>query len=133
MAYWGGEGVFVPPSPLWKGENNVLVRRCRSFFLCAIENTQKVPKALLLLSTPKKYFFVRVKCDFIIFPGKFFLYVLQGSGGATYGDPALMMVVKDSVRKRRVKVNSNDSYQEVEVQLICVGEGDILEENYVGG
>ena len=33
--------------------------------------------SLLLLSTPKKYFFVRVKCEFIIFPGKFFWYVLQ--------------------------------------------------------
>ena len=41
-----------------------------------IEYTQKVQK-ILLLSTPKQYFFVRVKCKFIIFPGKFFLYVLQ--------------------------------------------------------
>ena len=40
-----------------------------------IDYTQKVLE-VLLLSTPKKYFFVRVKCDFIIFAGKFFLYVL---------------------------------------------------------
>ena len=33
-------------------------------------------KVLLLLSTTNKYFFVRVKCEFITFPGKFFLYVL---------------------------------------------------------
>ena len=29
-----------------------------------------------------------------------------------------MIVVEDSVRNRRVKVNSNDSYQEVEVQFV---------------
>ena len=29
-----------------------------------------------------------------------------------------MIVVKDGVRKRRLKVNSNDSYQEVEVQFV---------------
>ena len=29
-----------------------------------------------------------------------------------------MIVVKDYVRKRRVKVNSNDSYQEVDVQFV---------------
>ena len=29
-----------------------------------------------------------------------------------------MIVVKDGVRKRRVKVNSNDSYPEVEVQFV---------------
>ena len=29
-----------------------------------------------------------------------------------------MIVVKDGVRKRRVTVNSNDSYQEVEVQFV---------------
>ena len=38
--------------------------------------TQNVPK-VLLLSTPKKYFFVRVKCEFIIFPGEIFLYYKQ--------------------------------------------------------
>ena len=27
--------------------------------------------------TPKKYIFVRVKCEFIIFLGKIFLYVIQ--------------------------------------------------------
>ena len=43
--------------------------------------------------------------------------VLQGSGGAAFGGPALMIVV-DGVRKRRVKVNSNDSYQEVGVQFV---------------
>ena len=41
-----------------------------------VEYTQNVLK-LLLLSTPKKYFFVQVKCEFIIFPGEFFLYYKQ--------------------------------------------------------
>ena len=41
-----------------------------------IEYTQKVLK-VLQLSTPKKYFFVRVKCELLIFPGMFFLYGLQ--------------------------------------------------------
>ena len=40
-----------------------------------IEYAQKVLK-LLLLSKPKKYS-VRVICEFIIFPGKFFLYRVQ--------------------------------------------------------
>ena len=43
---------------------------------------------------------------------------IQGPGGAARGGPALMIVVKDGVRKRRVKVNRNDSYQEVEVQFV---------------
>ena len=29
-----------------------------------------------------------------------------------------MIVVKGGVRKRRVKVNSNDSYQEIDVQIV---------------
>ena len=44
--------------------------------------------------------------------------VLQGSGGAAFVGPTLMIVVKDGVRKRRVKVNSNDSYPEVEVKFV---------------
>ena len=44
--------------------------------------------------------------------------MIQGSGGAAFGAPALMIVVEDGVRKRRVKENSNDSYQEVEVQFL---------------
>ena len=47
-----------------------------------------------------------------------FLCTKQRSSGAAFGGPALMIVVKDGVRKRRVKVNSNDSYQEVEVQFV---------------
>ena len=41
-----------------------------------VEYTQKVLK-VLLLSTPKKHFFVRVKCEIIILPDKFFLYYKQ--------------------------------------------------------
>ena len=41
-----------------------------------VEYTQNVLK-VLLLSTPKKYFLMRVKCEFIIFPGEFFLYYKQ--------------------------------------------------------
>ena len=53
-----------------------------------------------------------------------------------------MIVVKDGVKKRRAKVNSNDSYQEVGAQFVSekmifwkryVGEDGILEDNYVGG
>ena len=38
-----------------------------------IEYTQKVLKVLLL----KVHIFVRVKCEFIFFPGKFFMYYKQ--------------------------------------------------------
>ena len=41
-----------------------------------IEYTEKV-LIILLMSKLKKYFFVRVECKFIVFPGKYFLYVLQ--------------------------------------------------------
>ena len=33
VAYRGGDGVFILPSPLWKGENTFLLRRCRIFLL----------------------------------------------------------------------------------------------------
>ena len=43
-----------------------------------IEYSPKKVLKVLLLNTPRQYFFfVRVKCEFIIFPGKFFLYVFQ--------------------------------------------------------
>ena len=43
-----------------------------------------------------------------------------------------MIDFKETVRKRRVKANSNDSYQEVDVQFVS-GKVNILEETYVVG
>ena len=42
-------------------------------------------KKVLLLSTPKKYFFVRVKCEFFILPDKFFLVCITKKNGHRVG------------------------------------------------
>ena len=45
-------------------------------------------------------------------------YDIQGSGGAAFGGHTLMIVFNNTVKKRRVKVKSNDFYQEVDVQFV---------------
>ena len=55
--------------------SQVQIGRGRVFIEC----TQKVLK-ILLLGTPKKYFFVRVKCDFTFFPGEFFVCITNKTG-----------------------------------------------------